>query len=101
MIIVNAKIVADENTIAAMKSAIATMETASRAEPGCDDYTFSVELNDPNVLRITERWHDEASLKAHFATPHMAAFQAAMGAHPPREVTALFYDAKEVPAPTV
>ena len=92
MIIVNAKIEADVATIAALKSAVAAMETASRAEAGCDDYTFSVELNDPNVLRITERWHSADALKAHFLTPHMAVFQAAMGAHPPKAVTALCYD---------
>ncbi len=99
MIVVNAKIVADENTIAAMKSAIAAMEIASRAEEGCEYYTFSVELNDPNVMRITERWLTAAALQAHFTTPHMAEFQAAMAAHPPREVSAIFYEANEIPNP--
>ena len=65
------------------------------AEPGCDDYTFSVELNDPNVMRITERWHDMDALADHFNTPHMAAFQQAMQAHPPKEVSANFYEASE------
>ncbi len=99
MIIVNAKIVADPATIDAMREAIAVMETASRAEDGCDDYTFSVELNDPACMRITESWHSMDALAAHFATPHMAAFQQAMQAHPPKEVTAHFYEATEVPGP--
>ena len=99
MIIVNAKIVADATTIDAMREAIATMEAASRAEPGCDDYTFSVELGDPNVLRITERWHSMDDLAAHFAMPHMATFQEAMQAHPPKEVSAHFYEATEVTPP--
>ena len=99
MIVVNAIIETTEDAIAAMQQAIADMENASRAEDGCDDYTFSVELNNPAVLRITERWQSIDALKAHFATPHMAAFQAAMGAHPPKSVSATFYEAAEIPNP--
>ena len=99
MIVVNAVITATEDTIAAMKEAIAIMETASRAEPGCHDYTFSVELNNPNVLRITEKWQSMDDLNAHFAMPHMADFQAAMAANPPKGVEAAFYEATEVPPP--
>ena len=29
-------------------------------------------------MRISERWVDEAALAAHFASPHMAVFQAAL-----------------------
>ena len=99
MIVVNAVIESDAENIAAMKAAIAAMEAASRTEDGCDDYTFSVELNNPDVLRITERWQSMEALQAHFATPHMADFQAAMGAHPPKSVTATFYEATEVERP--
>ncbi|MEZ5557059.1 MAG: putative quinol monooxygenase [Pseudomonadales bacterium] len=99
MIVVNARIEATEQTIAAMKQAISDMETASRAEAGCEDYTFSVELNQPTCLRITERWADMDALRAHFATPHMAAFRAAMAGHPPKSVTATFYEATEVSPP--
>jgi quinol monooxygenase YgiN len=96
MIVVNAVITATADTIAALKDAIATMETASRAEPGCHDYTFSVELNNPDVLRITEKWASMEDLEAHFAMPHMADFQAAMAANPPQGVEAKFYEVTEV-----
>lgn len=99
MLVVNAKIVASPEAIDAMRAAIATMEAASRAEPGCEDYTFSVELSNSAVMRITERWTDEAALKAHFLTPHMAEFQAAMAANPPQSVEAICYEAAEVPLP--
>ena len=99
MIVVNAVIEADADSIAAMQAAIAVMETASRAEPGCHDYTFSVELNNANVMRITELWEDMAALEAHFAMPHMAEFQKAMAANPPKSVKASFYEATEVPRP--
>ena len=99
MIVVNATIESDAANIDAMKAAIAIMETASRAEDGCHDYTFSVELNNPNVLRITELWESMDALAAHFAMPHMADFQAAMAAHPPKSVEAKFFDATEVTPP--
>ena len=99
MIVVNAKIESTAEDIAAMKAAIAVMEQKSQAEEGCYDYTFSVELNNPNVIRITEKWESMEDLKAHFQEPHMADFQAAMGANPPKSVTASFFEATEVAGP--
>ena len=100
MIVVNAVIETTAENIANMTAAIAEMETASRLEAGCHDYTFSVEINNPDVIRITEKWESMAVLMDHFGQPHMAAFQAAMAAHPPKSVTAAFYEAKEVAMPT-
>ena len=99
MIVVNAIIESTEADIAAMKDAIAEMETKSRAEAGCHDYTFSVELNDPTRIRITEKWDSMSDLEAHFQEPHMAAFQQAMAANPPKSVSATFYEATEVGPP--
>ncbi len=99
MIVVNARIQASEDDIRALTPAILEMQSASRIEDGCEDYTFSVEMADPTVLRITERWVSQAALLAHFATPHMAAFQQAMQQHPPGEVSAHFYEAVEVEMP--
>ena len=99
MIVVNAIFETTESTIAATKDAIAAMEAASQAEEGCYDYTFSVELNNPNVMRIIEKWESMDALSAHFATPHMAAFQANMAANPPKSVEAKFYEVTEVDAP--
>ncbi len=96
MIVVNAVVKTTATDILALTSAISTMETASRAESGCDDYTFSIELSDPNTLRITEKWHSVEALKAHFATPHMAAFQKTMGDHPPASLAVKFYDVQEI-----
>ncbi len=99
MIVVNAEIETTEDNIEAMKAAIAKMEAASREEAGCYDYTFSVELNNPAKMRITERWESMEALAAHFGMPHMADFQAAMAANPPKSVEAKFYEATEVAPP--
>eukprot|EP01037_Dinobryon_pediforme_P006047 gene6047-6121_t len=59
-------------------AATAMMHATQTSEPGCLDYAFSVDLAEPGLLRVIERWQDEAALAAHFATPHMATFNAAM-----------------------
>ena len=99
MIVVNVAIESSESDITALKPAIAAMEQASRTEEGCDDYTFSIELNNPNMLRITERWQSMEALETHFKAPHMAEFQAAIAQHAPKSSQAYFYDASEVSPP--
>ena len=99
MIVINVTIDSSAEAITALTATIAEMEQASRAEDGCEDYTFSVELNAPHRVRVTERWRDEAALRAHFASEHMATFNAAMAAHPPAKVDVKCYDAKEIPLP--
>ena len=79
---------------------IATMETESRKEPGCITYAFSVDINDPTMVRITERWESAEALKAHFSAPHMPAFSAALGQIDIKSMDAKAYEiAEEVPLP--
>jgi quinol monooxygenase YgiN len=99
MIVINARIQATTETVAALKDAILTMQTETATEEGCEDYTFSVELGDPGAIRITERWANEDALKAHFLTPHMATFQAAMQEHPPQGMDLHCYEVNEIPLP--
>lgn len=54
------------------------MVEATRKEEGCLLYCFARDLNDPDILRIAERWTDEAALDAHMASSHMAAFGAGL-----------------------
>ena len=99
MIVVNATIETTPEDLEAVRDALVAMETASRQEHGCEDYTFSVELDIPTRLRLTERWKDAAALEAHFASPHMATFNQAMAAHPPQRIDVRFYEATEIPRP--
>ena len=99
MIVVNGRLQSTPENVAALKNALAAMETASRAEDGCDDYTFSAEINDPGVIRITEKWRDLDALAAHFRSPHMAEFQKAMREHPPTSSAVTFFEATEVAPP--
>jgi quinol monooxygenase YgiN len=78
MLIVLAKAQVGEGAMEPAKAAIADMVAASNAEEGCIAYAFTQDVLDPSVLHIVEKWQDEAALAAHFATPHMAAFGAAI-----------------------
>ena len=53
------------------------MIAASRAEDGCLDYCYAIDVLDPSVVRVFEAWRDRAALEAHFKTPHIAAWRAA------------------------
>ena len=99
MIIVNVRVESTPETVEALRETILTMQAATLEEEGCEDYSFSVELANPGALRITERWTSQEALSAHFQTPHMATFQAAMQAHPPGNVTPHFYEATEIDMP--
>lgn len=51
---------------------------ASRAEPGCIDYTYAIDVLDPQIMRVLERWESWQALKTHFEQPHMDAWRAAL-----------------------
>ncbi|MEH6588735.1 MAG: antibiotic biosynthesis monooxygenase [Halioglobus sp.] len=99
MIVVNGVLESTEADIEAMKSAISAMENASREESGCFDYTFSVEISNTKIIRITECWESIEALQAHFITPHMAVFQEAIAAHPPVSMDVKFFEAEVMPSP--
>ncbi len=81
MIIVIARAEVDPARIAELRPALDAMMRATWEESGCLSYSMAVESEDRGVVSIVERWRDEAALKEHFTTPHMAAFNAAvMGA---------------------
>ena len=63
---------------AAVKPHAQAMIAATRPEAGCLLYAFAEDIAEPGVLRIAERWESAEALKAHVATPHMAAWRAAL-----------------------
>lgn len=79
MLIVLAEARVEGSALDEARDALETMITASRAEEGCVDYTYAIDILDPHRLMIVEKWVDADALAFHFATPHMAAFQKALG----------------------
>lgn len=58
--------------------AVRKMVAETRKEEGCLDYILAPDPLEPDLICITERWVDEASLAAHGKTPHMAEFGKAL-----------------------
>ena len=65
MIIVTGAVRFGNGEIERLRSALAANIAASRKEAGCEAYSYAVDLAEPNLLRITEMWRDEAALDAH------------------------------------
>lgn len=76
MIIIEGTVRIDPDKIETAHRAMQKMIEASRAEPGCIDYAYSIDVLDAGLIRVNERWTDRAALKAHFAMPHMAEWRA-------------------------
>jgi quinol monooxygenase YgiN len=56
------------------RARLAELASAVRTRhPGNIDYRFSVDTEDPHVLRLTERWDRLESFIAHGKTPEVAA----------------------------
>jgi quinol monooxygenase YgiN len=51
--------------------AFAEVVAASRAEPGCIDYVFSPDPDEPGRVRVFEHWDSDASLDQHLTLPHV------------------------------
>ena len=91
MIIVIARAEFEPEKIEALQPALDAMMRATWEESGCLSYSMAVESREHGICTIVERWESEASLQEHFATPHMAAFNAAIMGHV-RSVDARLYD---------
>ena len=82
MLIVAGSFVTQPGGRDALLDAARPMVAATRAEPGCRDYVFSPDPDDPDRTMLFEIWDDQAALDAHFATEHMATFRAALESVP-------------------
>ncbi len=78
MIVVNGWVRLDPADVERALPAARAMMAASQAEDGCFEYAYSRDLNDEGLIRVTERWRDTETLEAHFRTPHMADWRAAL-----------------------
>ncbi|MCA8901206.1 MAG: antibiotic biosynthesis monooxygenase [Hyphomonas sp.] len=77
MIVIEGSVRAAPDKIAAARDIMERTIRASRAEPGCIDYAYSIDVLDPGLVRVTERWESREALAAHFRMPHMADWRAA------------------------
>ncbi len=65
--------------LAKMTALLAAHVEKVRAEAGCELYAFAVDVADPDLLHISERWASVEALAAHGEAPHQKAFGRALG----------------------
>lgn len=79
MIIVNGEVRFGAGEIERLKPVLEATIAATRGETGCEHYHYSVDVSDPDLLHVSERWSEQGALDAHMAAPHMAELMAAVG----------------------
>ncbi|MGJ8536200.1 MAG: putative quinol monooxygenase [Parasphingopyxis sp.] len=79
MIIVEGWVRMEAGELDRLHDAAVTMLEETRKENGCISYAFARAIEDPDVMRIAEVWESQEALSAHMQTPHMAAFNQALG----------------------
>jgi quinol monooxygenase YgiN len=78
-IIVMGELEAESGEVDRLEDALATMMAATNAEAGCEHYSFARLIGAPDTIIVSERWSSAEALAAHSASPHMAAFNRAVG----------------------
>ena len=79
MIIVNGTVRFGAGKLAGLKEALARNIAATRAEAGCLSYAYGIDVEDEDLVHVSEQWESEAAIDAHMGAPHMAEMMAAIG----------------------
>lgn len=96
MLVVAGSIVIDPTKREAAIVAAKEMMEATRREPGCRAYTFSLDVEDAGKVHLFEHWDSQGALDAHFQTPHMARFNVAVAGLGVREALIQKYEVSAV-----
>nr|WP_166179142.1 putative quinol monooxygenase [Altererythrobacter segetis] len=75
MILVSGHFRLPPERIAEARPAMAKAIAASRAEPGCRDYSYAEDMAEPGLFRVHEEWDSREALEVHFAAAHMKEWQ--------------------------
>ncbi len=59
-----------------VRVAMALMMAASRAEDGCESYSYAQDIEDPTLVHVFEVWRDRAAFEAHRRAPHLREWRA-------------------------
>ena len=84
-----------EELFEAARPAMEAMISASRAEAGCLEYSYAVDVLDAGLIHVKERWADREALDRHFKSAHIAAWRAQWPALGIGERKLVAYDAGE------
>ena len=93
MIVIEGTVRLDPDRMDETRPEMEAMVRASRAEAGCIDYAYAIDLLDPGLVRVSERWESREALTAHFRTPHMAHWRGVMAGFSLRDRSLRLYEA--------
>lgn len=54
---------------------MARMISASRAEDGCEEYSYAEDVLERGLIHVKELWRDQGALDLHFASQHITAWR--------------------------
>jgi len=78
-----------------IRPAMEAMIKGSIAEQGCIEYTYALDVFDPGLVRVLEKWRDRTALEAHLRTVHIAEWRAQCSALAISERELTGYDTKD------
>jgi quinol monooxygenase YgiN len=64
-------VVAKDETREELREILTAQVAPTRAEPGCINYEFHVDAEDPNTFMFYENWRSRDDLDAHLKAPHL------------------------------
>lgn len=91
MIIIAGTVEIDPTKREAALTAGRELEAATRRQPGCLDYVWTVDGLSASTIYVFERWESEAALAAHFAGPNYNGMRAILGSFGLRGAAVLKY----------
>lgn len=74
MFVVRGTIPVDPESRDEAKALLSDVAEKSRSEAGIIDYRISVDVDDPNRLRIFEQYEDDEAFETHMETDHIDEF---------------------------
>jgi quinol monooxygenase YgiN len=79
MVVVAGVMVLRAGTFVELKPAMLAMLAASRGEAGCRTYSYGVDVEDPEVIRVYEEWESREHFAAHVETAHFKEWRRRVG----------------------
>lgn len=78
MIIVSGKAKVEPGAIEKVRAVMEATIKATRQEAGCIDYSYGLDIVDPDTIVVLEYWETAEALQKHFTQAHMAEWMAAL-----------------------
>jgi quinol monooxygenase YgiN len=78
MIIVSGKAKVRPGAVEKVRREMENAILETRKEAGCVDYSYGLDVLDPETIIVLEYWESQEALTAHFTQRHMAAWMTAL-----------------------